>query len=141
MSLSRLGQHFNRHLTTVRYSLHAVGVETRRGPDVGDLLTFPARQEPCAQARRHGDRGEVRAALKHALETTLDAADMLIAQLDGLDGDPDREPGGDEEPSLAAPIGGSSQVPRAAGGSHDLEQALTRLGRACRAIPQQETMP
>lgn len=30
MSLSRLGQHFNRHCTTVRYSLHAVGVSTAR---------------------------------------------------------------------------------------------------------------
>lgn len=30
MSLSRLGRHFNRHPTTVRYSLLTVGVSTRR---------------------------------------------------------------------------------------------------------------
>lgn len=109
-----------------------------RAPGVPDATLLPVSPQ------------EVRQAIEAALEKTLEATDSLTALLDRIDGDPDREDAaelreaeanGDDEPNLGAPVGGDNQTPWAAGGCRDLEQALTRLGRACRAIPSQETTP
>lgn len=61
-------------------------------------------------------------------ELALDIVDRIVALLDEADGDPDREtdadlePDADGEPSLAAPIGGPSQIVWARGGDRDLER-------------------
>ena len=96
---------------------------------MGDVLSF------TVLAPRAAGPAEVRRAIEFALERTMDATDRLLALLDSLDGDPDFEPDGDDEPSLGAPIGAECQVPWAAGGTTDLELALGRLGRACGADP------
>ena len=107
---------------------------------MGDILSFRRRRVCKLHTPIASDQPETRAALELALEKTLDAVDYLVAQLDRLDGDPDLEAAGDEEPSLAAPTGGPSQVLWATGNSLDLEQALSRFGRACNATSQ-ETNP
>ncbi|KQO49963.1 hypothetical protein [Methylobacterium sp. Leaf85] len=45
----------------------------------------------------------IRAEIEAAALAAMDAADRLIAILDGLDGDETLEDGGDAEPSLGAP--------------------------------------
>ena len=59
-------------------------------------------------------------------------AEALIEQateiLDATDGDADLEGGGDREPSLAAPIGGESQLCWSAGSDDDREQAVQANG-------------
>ncbi|MHC1999531.1 hypothetical protein ACYQR9_03690 [Methylobacterium sp. CM6241] len=45
----------------------------------------------------------IRTEIEAAAVAAMDAADRLIAILDGLDGDEDLEDGGDAEPSLGAP--------------------------------------
>lgn len=105
---------------------------------MGNVLPF------VGQAPRAACPAEVRRAIEFALERTMDATDRLLAlldRLDRLDGDPDLEPGGDDEPSLGAPVGGECQVPWSAGGTTDLELALGRLGRACGADPPRWTLP
>lgn len=54
-------------------------------------------------------------------ELALDVVDRIVALLDAVDGDTDLEPDADAEPSLAAPLGGTSQVIWMAGGDRDLE--------------------
>ena len=44
-----------------------------------------------------------RALVQLGARPAFDAADRIIAVLDGMDGDADQEDGGDTEPSLAAP--------------------------------------
>lgn len=46
---------------------------------------------------------EVRQEIEDAAQAALDVADRLIALLDRLDGDADREDGADPEPFLGAP--------------------------------------
>lgn len=46
---------------------------------------------------------EIRRVLEEGAQGALDTADALLAILDRMDGDTDREDGGDAEPSLAAP--------------------------------------
>jgi hypothetical protein len=46
---------------------------------------------------------DVRRQIEDAAQAALDTADRLIALLDGMEGDPDDEDGGDAEPSLGAP--------------------------------------
>ena len=46
---------------------------------------------------------EIRSQIEDAAQAALDTADRLIAILDRLDGDADREDGVDAEPSLGAP--------------------------------------
>ncbi|MCJ2132165.1 hypothetical protein [Methylobacterium sp. E-045] len=45
----------------------------------------------------------IRAEIEAAALAAMDAADRLIAILDGMDGDENLEDGGDAEPSLGAP--------------------------------------
>ncbi|TNC10707.1 hypothetical protein FF100_21335 [Methylobacterium terricola] len=54
-------------------------------------------------------------------DLALDIVDHIILLLDEADGDPDSEPDADREPSLAAPLGGASQVVWAAGSDDDRE--------------------
>ncbi|MCJ2012653.1 hypothetical protein [Methylobacterium sp. J-076] len=55
-------------------------------------------------------------------ELALDIVDRIVAILDDQDGDPDREDGGDAEPSLGAPEGHVSQIIWLRGGDEDREQ-------------------
>lgn len=63
---------------------------------MSNVITFPGRRHPIAQLinRDHVER---------MVDAALEFAERAIAVLDDLDGDADRETGGDEEPSLAAP--------------------------------------
>ncbi|MCJ2108556.1 hypothetical protein MKK70_24935 [Methylobacterium sp. E-041] len=71
---------------------------------MGEVLTFtprpsvvvPAEPVPMTEA-------EIRTRLGEALQTALDAADHIIAVLDRIDGDVDREDGRDAEPALTTP--------------------------------------
>jgi hypothetical protein len=54
-------------------------------------------------------------------ELALDIVDRIVAILDEGDSDPDREDGGDAEPSLGAPEGHESQVIWLRGGDDDRE--------------------
>jgi nucleoside 2-deoxyribosyltransferase len=71
---------------------------------MGDVLTFtprpsvvvPAEPVPMTEV-------EIRTRLGEALQTALDAADHIIAVLDHIDGDVDRDDGGDAERALTAP--------------------------------------
>lgn len=53
-----------------------------------------------------------REAIASRIETLSDQMNALIAVLDGMDGDPDVEPNGDEEPSLGWPGNGPAQFGR-----------------------------
>lgn len=55
-------------------------------------------------------------------ELALDIVDRIVAILDDQDGDPDREDGGDAEPSLGAPEGHVSQIIWFRGGDQDRER-------------------
>lgn len=80
------------------------------------VIPFPPRPKQPAKS-------DTRARIEGALALALDAVDGLILALDELDGDPDNEPGGDDEPSLGAPENGISQVVWLRGGADDLEEA------------------
>lgn len=64
---------------------------------------------------------EIRRQIEDAAQAALDTADRLIALLDRIEGDTDREDGGDAEPSLGAPEGHASQVVWLRGPSFDTE--------------------
>ena len=71
---------------------------------MGDVLTFTPRPKPVAPEAPEPLAGAtLRASLEEAAQVALDAADRIIAVLDGMDGDTDLEDGADTEPSLAAP--------------------------------------
>jgi len=69
---------------------------------------------------------EVRRQIEEAAQAALDTADRLIALLDRLDGDADREDGSDAEPSLGAPEGHASQIVWLRGTASDTEQDTAR---------------
>ena len=83
---------------------------------MADILQFRPRPRPASAGPVY-----LRAELEETLQFTLDAAERLIAVLDGMDGNPDDEAGGDEEPSLGAPEGHASQVVWLRGTARDLE--------------------
>ncbi|KQP67692.1 hypothetical protein ASF41_21660 [Methylobacterium sp. Leaf111] len=68
----------------------------------------------------------MRRQLEDAAQAALDTADRLIALLDRLDGDSDREDGADAEPSLGAPENHASQIVWLRGSSSDTEQDAAR---------------
>jgi hypothetical protein len=86
---------------------------------VSDLLTFPVRASPARATP------EIRTQLELAAQAVLDTADRIIALLDREDGDPDREDGGDAEPSLGAPEGHASQIVWLRGSDADREQDIS----------------
>lgn len=63
----------------------------------------------------------LRAEIEEAAQAALDQADRLIALLDRMDGGPDDEDSGDNEPSLAASEWHDSQVIWLRGSDSDLE--------------------
>ena len=70
-------------------------------------------------ARRH--QVVLREDLEETAHAALDAADKLIAILDQINGNPDLEDGGDDEPSLGAPENHESNVTWLRGTTRDLE--------------------
>lgn len=90
---------------------------------MSDVLTFTPRPKPTAPELLEPLAGpEIRASLEAAAQVALDAADRIIAVLDGMDGDADLEGDGDAEPSLAAPENHtSSQVVWMRGSDQDRE--------------------
>ncbi|MCJ2073432.1 hypothetical protein MKK75_32395 [Methylobacterium sp. J-030] len=71
---------------------------------MGDVLNFTPRPKLLAIVLPAPLAGPaLRASLEEAAQIALDAADRIIAVLDGMDGDADLEDGADAEPSLAAP--------------------------------------
>ena len=88
---------------------------------MGDVIHFQLRARPPADRLAPTDQLDVRSHIEGAVQAALDTADRLIAVLDGMDGDPDREDGADAEPSLGAPEGPESQVVWLRGGDDDRE--------------------
>lgn len=95
---------------------------------MSNVHTFPARR-PAAAARPRLSLSddEARRRIEEAAQSALDTADRLIALLDQLDADPDREDGADAEPSLGAPENHhASQITWLRGSSSDCEQGIGR---------------
>lgn len=75
------------------------------------------------------------------LRATLElAAERIIAILDTMNGNPDIEDGADDEPSLGAPEGDSSQIGWMRGGDRDLELEARRPASAHQVIAQMLTL-
>ncbi|SEP09640.1 hypothetical protein SAMN02799625_04659 [Methylobacterium sp. UNC300MFChir4.1] len=91
---------------------------------MGDVLQFTPRPKRIASEHMPSLAGaDLRASLEEAAQTALDAADRIIAVLDRMDGDTDREDGAHAEPSLAAPENtAGSQVVYMRVGDRDREQ-------------------
>ena len=80
------------------------------------IVAFPGRPSPPAA------KPIPREEFERLAELTLDIVDRIVAILDDGDGDPDREDGGDAEPSLGAPENHhESQVVWFRGSDRDLE--------------------
>ena len=88
----------------------------------------PRRRTPAAPvALPAPSPAEVRRQIEDAAQAALDTADRLIALLDRLHGDSDREDDADAEPSLGAPENHHAlQVVWLRGSSSDAEQDLAR---------------
>ena len=71
-------------------------------------------------------QAEFQRQIEEAAQAALDTADRLLAILDRLDGDTDREDGGDAKPSLGAPENHASQVVWLRGTASDTEQDTAR---------------
>ena len=71
-------------------------------------------------------QAEFRRQIEEAAQAALDTADRLLAILDRLDGDTDREDGADAEPSLGAPENHASQIVWLRGSTADTEQDTAR---------------
>ena len=70
---------------------------------MGTVLTFTPRPRKAAPAAPPPlSDVDLRTHIEAEAQAALDIADRLIALLDRMDGDTDREDGGDAEPSLAA---------------------------------------
>ena len=88
---------------------------------MADILPFRLRSRPGVDRLAPTDQLAVREQLERALEASLDLSDHLIAALDEMDGDPDLEPSGDDEPSLGAPEEHGNNVTWLRGSTRDLE--------------------
>jgi len=87
---------------------------------MGDVLTFTPRPKPANPDLEPLAGPALRASLEEAAQVVLDAADRIIAVLDGMDGDADHE---DDESSLAAPENHTgSQVVWMRGNDQDCEK-------------------
>lgn len=92
---------------------------------MSNVHTFtPRRSAPVPQPAP--SPAEMRRQIEEAAQAALDTADRLIALLDRMDGDTDREDGADAEPSLGAPEDHASQVVWLRGSSSDLEMDTAR---------------
>lgn len=85
---------------------------------MADILSFQprVRGEPAPMTPK-----QTRHMIEAAAQSALDTAERLIAVLDEMDGEADREDGGDDEPSLGAPEGQDCAVVWMRGGDRDLE--------------------
>ena len=110
---------------------------------MGDVLTFTPRPKPAAPAIVEPLAGaDLRASLEEAAQVALDAADRIIAVLDSMDGDTDREDDGDNEPSLAAPENVTgSQVVYMRGGDQDREVDALETVLPETVLPEVATTP
>ena len=88
---------------------------------MADVLPFRPRPRPSAVRLAPQHVLVPREDLEEAARAALDCADRLIAILDRMDGDPDLEPGGDDEPSLGAPEEHGNNVVWLRGTARDLE--------------------
>lgn len=95
---------------------------------VSNVHPFAPRPRPVAApvAPPAPSSAEVRRQIEDAAQAALDTTDRLIALLDLLDGDTDREDGADAERSLGAPENHASQVVWLRGSFADTEQDLAR---------------
>ncbi|WP_264051695.1 hypothetical protein [Methylobacterium flocculans] len=95
---------------------------------MSNVHTFAPRPRPVAAAALPAlCPAEIRRQIEAAAQSALDAADRLIALLDQIEGDTDREDGADAEPSLGAPENHhASQVVWLRGSSSDAEQDAPR---------------
>lgn len=95
---------------------------------MSNVHTFaPRRPAPAPKTRSPIDHVEIRRLIEEAAHHAYDTAERLIAILDQMDGDPDREDGFDAEPSLGAPENHhASQIIWLRGSSSDCEQEVTR---------------
>ena len=96
---------------------------------MSNVLTFAPRSKVVAPVEPAPmGEAEIRTRLGEALQTALDAADHIIAVLDRMDGDADREDGADAEPALAAPENHhGSQVVWMRGNDRDQEAEATEI--------------
>ena len=94
---------------------------------MSNVHTFtPRRPAAVPSAPQVLSEAEWRRQIEEAAQAALDTADRLIALLDRIEGDTDREDGGDAEPSLGAPENHASQIVWLRGSSSDIEQDLAR---------------
>lgn len=71
---------------------------------MSNVHTFAPRRPVAAPAALPApSSAEIRRQIEDAAQAALDTADRLIALLDQIEGDTDREDGADAEPSLGAP--------------------------------------
>ena len=85
---------------------------------MSNVVTFHPRPRPT---KPRDAQAAFREQIEVAAQAALDTADKLIAILDQMDGNPDDEDGGDDEPSLGSPEGHVSQLVWLRGGDRDLE--------------------
>ena len=95
---------------------------------MSNVHTFAPRRPAAAPAEPLVlSPAEFRRQIEEAAQAALDTADRLIALLDRIEGDTDREDGADTEPSLGAPENHhASQVVWLRGSSSDAEQDAAR---------------
>ena len=94
---------------------------------MSNVHTFtPRRSCPAPSLLPALSHAETRQWIEEAAQSALDTADRLIALLDQLDADPDREDDADAEPSLGAPESHASQIVWLRGSSSDCEQDFAR---------------
>ncbi|MCJ2084632.1 hypothetical protein MKK88_01295 [Methylobacterium sp. E-005] len=113
---------------------------------MGDVLNFTPHPKPAAIVLPAPLTGPaLRASLEEAAQIALDAADRIIAVLDGMDGDPDHEDGGGAEPFLAAPENATgSQVTWLRGNDADREAEAPEIALpevAAEPLPEADILP
>ncbi|MCJ2049092.1 hypothetical protein [Methylobacterium sp. J-070] len=113
---------------------------------MSNVLTFTPRPTPIAPEVPEPLAGaELRAQIEAGVQAALDLADHYIAVLNGMDGCPDLEDGGDAEPSLAAPESATgSQVVYMRGNDQDREAEAPEAVLpevAAEPVPEAEILP
>ena len=94
-----------------RLSALAIRLDTALLSQIRELGAIEAEQDAILKPARPQDaQAAFREQIEVAAQAALDTADKLISILNEMDGDPDLEDGGDDEPSLGAPEGHASQV-------------------------------
>lgn len=90
---------------------------------MGEIRTFTPRPRRCpAPPSVPPDTATVRVELEQLGHAVFDIVERIVTLLDRMDGDADREDGGDAEPDLGAPEGHGNQIVWLRGTTRDLEQ-------------------